>query len=81
MNAAFSPRSHFETDLAAITRPLLLLAGDADEAFHAELYEPVISAHTDMGEYHILPGVTHMGLLSDPKGIQVIEDWLRQQSP
>ncbi len=73
----FSPRADYEADLVAIEKPLLVVAGDADEAFIAERYAPVISAQTAAGTYHVLPGVTNMGVVTDPEVFPVIEDWLK----
>lgn len=74
---SFSPRPDFGSDLAAIDRPLLVVAGSADESFRAELYEPTISPHTKAGTYRILPGVTHMGVVFGREGIDAVADWLR----
>ena len=79
--AGFSPRSDYEKDLAAIKDPLLVVAGDADEAFRAELYEPVISAQTKTGTYAVLPGVSHIGVVTGQDVRPVIAGWLRANFP
>lgn len=76
LNTGFAPRSDYEKDLAAITKPLLVVAGDADEAFRAELYEQVISAQTKTGIYVVLPGVSHIGVTTGEAVRPVIADWL-----
>ena len=76
LNTGFAPRSDYEADLAAMTKPFLVIAGDADEAFHGELYEPTISPHTPAGTYRLLPGITHMGVVTGPEGVQAMEAWL-----
>ena len=73
---SFSPRPDFGADLASMDRPFLLVAGAADEAFDANLYEPTISAHAPNGDYCILPGVTHMGVVFGQAGIEAVADWL-----
>ncbi len=76
LNASFAPRADYESDLAAIGgRPLLLIAGAADEAFHAERYEAVIAAQTPSGAYHTPPEATHLGILTDPRVFRLISDW------
>lgn len=77
MTNAFAPRVDYEADLAAIDKTLLVVAGSGGEAFLAEQFEPIISAQTDAGIYHVLVGVTHMGLLNGPEVRPVIDDWLR----
>lgn len=78
MNTGFAPRSDYEGDLAAMTKPFLVIAGDADEAFYGALYEPTISAHTNAGTYRILSGVTHMGVVTGPDGVRAMETWLKK---
>lgn len=76
LNTAFAP-SNYERDLAALDRPFLLLAGDADESFITEQYEPVISAQTSFGAYEILDGVSHIGVTTEPAAIDAIAEWLQ----
>lgn len=76
LNTGFAPRSDYGRDLAAIDRPLLVIAGAEDEAFDANLYEPVIAAFTDAGTYAVLPGVGHIDLLGAPRTASLITDWL-----
>lgn len=78
MNASFAPRSDYESDLAAIDKPLLLVAGQKDEAFVAELYEPIISAQTKHGEYAIIPAATHLGVVINQVSFERIVNWLEQ---
>lgn len=77
LHVSFGPRPDYGRDLGAITRPLLVLAGEADESFVAEEFEPVISAHSRTGSYHVLPGVNHLGVVSDDRALAIVADWLR----
>ncbi len=63
-------------DLAAITQPLLVVAGMTDESFIAEQYEPTISAHTDSGTYILLPNIGHIDLLTTPDIEPLLTQWL-----
>ena len=81
LNTGFAPRSDYEADLAAITDPLLVVAGDADEAFRADLYEKTISAQTKSGTYVVLPGVSHIGVVTGEAVRPVIGDWIRAHFP
>lgn len=76
LNTAYAPRPDYGADLAAIRQPLLVVAGDADETFIATQYEPTIVAHTDTGSYIVLPGVTHIGLLTDEATQAALGGWL-----
>lgn len=76
LNTSFAPRDDYGADLAAMDRPFLLIAGDADEAFDAARYEDVISAHTDSGAYHVVPCGSHIGILTDPQVFAIIDAWL-----
>ena len=74
LNTAYAP-SHYEKDLAAITQPLEVIVGKADEAFIAEKFSPAMSpyANTDVV---LLPKVTHMGVVVGPEVQPVVGAWL-----
>lgn len=76
LNTSFAPRPDYGADLAAMDRPLLLIAGEADEAFDAARYAGVISAHTDVGTYHVVSGTNHIGILTDQRVLATIDAWL-----
>ncbi|MEC9343333.1 MAG: alpha/beta fold hydrolase [Pseudomonadota bacterium] len=76
LNQSFAPRRDYEKDIAAIRRPLLVLAGADDESFVAERYEEVISANTGTGTYHVLPGVNHLGIVTEDRSIGLVANWL-----
>ena len=76
LNTSFAPRMDYEQDLAAMRQPFLLLAGTADEAFNATLYEPVISKWTQSGTYELVPNATHIGILTDPRAINIVSGWI-----
>jgi len=74
LNTGYSPRN-YEIDLAAITQPLLVIAGTADDAFFAEQYEPVISAYTEV-KVKLLQGVSHMGVVVTKDVQPILKEWL-----
>jgi non-heme chloroperoxidase len=74
LNTAYAPRN-YKKDLSAITQPLLVVAGTADDANIAEQFEPVMSQYTAV-QVALLPGVTHMGVVVGPKVQPVLKDWL-----
>lgn len=71
---SYSPRN-YRRDLRAIKKPLLLIAGTADDAFRAEKYEMLIARDT-AGQVKLLDGVSHMGLVVHPKLGMIINTWL-----
>ncbi len=75
LNTAYAPRN-YKKDLRAITQPLLLVAGTADDAFIAEQFEPVISQYTTV-QAQLLPDVTHMGVVVNPATRPVLKEWLQ----
>ncbi len=76
LNRGFAPRSDYQSDLRAIDRPLLVVAGTDDEAFFADRFEPVISAETDSGRYALIDGANHLGVVNAPPTSQLIGDWI-----
>lgn len=74
LNTAYAPRN-YKKDLRAITQPIFVVAGTADDAFIAEQFEPVISQYTDV-EVSLLQDVTHMGVVVGPQVKTVVKDWL-----
>jgi alpha-beta hydrolase superfamily lysophospholipase len=76
LNTAYAPRN-YKKDLKAITQPLLVVAGTADESFFTEQYEPVISQYTDV-YVELLEGVTHMGIVVGPEVQPFVKEWLER---
>ncbi|MCX6055260.1 MAG: alpha/beta fold hydrolase [Chloroflexi bacterium] len=76
LNTAYAPRN-YKTDLAAITQPMLVVAGTADEVFYAEQFEPVISQYVPDVQVKLLNGVTHMGVVVGDDIQPIIEEWLK----
>ncbi|MCB1451404.1 MAG: alpha/beta fold hydrolase [Nitratireductor sp.] len=76
LNTSYSPRRDYRADLANIRQPLLVMAGEADEAFHADRYEAVIKPSVPQAEFLVLPGVTHLGIVSDAMTVKGIATWL-----
>lgn len=81
MNVSFAPRGDYEADLRAIDKPMLVLAGADDEAFRADRFEAVIAAQTDQGAYAVLPGVSHLGIVTGAAVRPVLAAWLRDRFP
>ena len=74
LNTAYAPRN-YKKDLSAITQPVLVIAGTADESFNAEQFEPVMSQYAAV-QVTLLPNVTHMGVVVNPDVQPFLKDWL-----
>jgi non-heme chloroperoxidase len=74
LNTSYAPRD-YKKDLRAITQPLFVVVGSADEAFYSDKFEPVISQFTK-GKVEVLPDVTHMGVVVGPEIRSVVKEWL-----
>ena len=49
--------------------------GRNDEAFIPDQFEPVISQYAEV-QAILLPGVTHMGVVTGPEVRPVVQQWL-----
>ena len=76
LNTAYAPRN-YKKNLKAITQPLLVVAGTADESFFTNQYEPVISQYTDV-HVELLESVTHMGIVVGSEVQPTVKEWLER---
>jgi alpha-beta hydrolase superfamily lysophospholipase len=70
----FSP-DDYRVALAADTRPLLLVAGSKDEAFHANRYPAAMSSRPS-AKVVLVEGETHLGVLHSAGTVAAVRDWL-----
>ena len=75
LNTGYAPRD-YRKDLRRMTQPLLVVAGQEDQSFFADKYEPTISPLKE-ARFVLLPGVGHLDLVIAPETGQVLMDWLR----
>ncbi|BAJ03521.1 hydrolase, alpha/beta fold family [Shewanella violacea DSS12] len=79
LNSSFAPRN-YRKDISAISQPLLLLAGSADETMFADKYQALISSllpNNNKAEVKLLPGLSHMAIVVSPDVRPDIKQWLR----
>ncbi len=62
LNTGFAPRMDYLKDVAALPK-FMVIVGSADEAFFADQFEPVMSAASDKGSYHIVDGESHLSIV------------------
>lgn len=72
--ASMSP-DDYRGALTADAKPLLVLVGQNDEAFHADAYPAVVSLHRN-GKTVIISGETHDGVTVSPVAFDAIRDWI-----
>ena len=60
-------------DLSAAGAPLLVVVGSRDEAFLGDRYAEVIDSH---GRVELVPDTNHNGVLTDPRAIAVVTEWI-----
>jgi pimeloyl-ACP methyl ester carboxylesterase len=65
MNASYAPRVDYLSDIKALP-PFPLMAGDRDEAFIADQYEPLMRQVTGKGRYLIAKDTGHLGIVDAP---------------
>ncbi|WP_421859094.1 alpha/beta hydrolase [Oricola sp.] len=77
LNTSYAPRNDYLSEIAALP-PFLLIAGAEDEAFVADRYEPMLAAENSGGSYHLLPGVSHLGVIDEEPTAELITEFLRE---
>ena len=75
LNTSFAPREDYRADIAKLP-DFLLIVGDKDDAFHAERFEPTMSAASKNGTYHISPNVDHLGIINDEAAVLHIKAFI-----
>lgn len=78
LNVSYAPRRDYLADVAKLPR-FLLVAGKDDEAFRADQFQATLSKASQNGEYHILDGVDHLGLINSQAAADLIRDYVHQQ--
>lgn len=71
----FAPRAAAR-ELAALEAPLLVLVGDADEAFRPTAYAPLIAEHAPHGQVELMAEASHLGLVGDARTAERAARWL-----
>lgn len=68
----FRPHENYLADVRAITRPTRVLVGAADELFVAERYAPLLEPQQPLLRVTLLPGVTHIGIVTEPPALAAV---------
>jgi alpha-beta hydrolase superfamily lysophospholipase len=67
----FAVSRGYRADLEAATRPIALFSGANDELMIADNYRDALGEHVPV---HLIDGVNHMAIISDPKAVAAIAD-------
>lgn len=76
LNQSFAPRRNWQADVAALPE-FLLIAGQRDEAFHAERYQPTLAPLNPRGSYALVDA-GHLDVVDYPVTMAVLAAWLAQ---
>jgi len=76
LNTAYAP-ADYTSDLAAMTGPLKVIVGAADEVFSAAEFAPAITPYAE-ADITLIPDVTHIGGVVGPEVRPVVAAWLNQ---
>ena len=71
-DAQFRDRAITSEDFAAVTRPVTLFAGAADELMLPDKYADAVHAIAPSVDVKLIDGVSHVGIVSDPKAVSAI---------
>tara|TARA_R100001039_G_C1852700_1_gene113648 strand:+ start:755 stop:1855 length:1101 start_codon:yes stop_codon:yes gene_type:complete len=75
----FNP-SNYPDDLRSINVPSLFITGAEDEAFFADRFESTVRPHVPDADVVTVPGTSHLGLLVNEEGIEIVRQWLQARS-
>ena len=64
----------YRTDFAAVTKPLTIISGAADELMLADKYVEAVRGITPSVDVKLIDGVDHIGIVSDPHAVSAIAD-------
>ncbi len=73
----FAPRDDLER-LGQVRAPLAVLVGDRDEIFHADRFAPLLDPLRPGTPVQVLPGVDHMGIITQPGAMAAVVATLRR---
>jgi pimeloyl-ACP methyl ester carboxylesterase len=69
----FATRS-YRGDLAAVTKPLTLIAGADDELMLSDKYADALHVVVPAADVKLLDGIDHMGIVSTPSAVNAIAE-------
>lgn len=73
-------RPAYQLDAEQARAPIAVIAGSADEQFFAERYDDAFACLSRPVSVELAEGVSHMGILSDPRAVPIIVRAIRDLS-
>lgn len=70
----FATHRDFRTDIAAATRPVMIISGADDELMLADKYSDAVRGASRPVDVKLIDGVNHMGIVSAPTAISIVAD-------
>ena len=78
----FGPPRDYVGALARTQVPVTVLVGQRDEIMNPDRFADALKAVKDHVSVTILPGISHMGIVSDPRAIEsVIQACVKEGNP
>ncbi|MBA1146784.1 alpha/beta hydrolase [Ectothiorhodospiraceae bacterium WFHF3C12] len=68
----FRPRQEYRANIRAVNQPVRVVAGEADELFHAARFGDVFALAGKDVPVRLVPGIGHVGLTLEPAGIRAV---------
>ena len=78
LNESFSPQNYSE-NLKSITKPMLALVGEDDEAVFAERFEDVLSKDAPHAHLNLIVEAGHLSLPTNSTVAELIAKWIEQE--
>jgi len=80
MQANFSSPRDALARFAHVTQPLTIMIGSEDELFYADRFAPLIHHACADVPVILVPGVNHMGMVTDPRALAAITSLISSES-
>jgi non-heme chloroperoxidase len=77
LNVSYHPHLNYDADMRALSPHTLVLVGGNDNAVDGEALQKLIAADVPPAKMKILPGVSHLGICSDPTTLDLAATWMR----
>lgn len=74
----YRPKSDYQATIRSVHQPLSVVAGQDDELLHTERFSDVFNAAGKDVPVTLVPGINHIGLTLEPRGIQAVVNALDQ---
>ena len=76
LNTSMHPRFRYESDVAALGDHVLILVGSDDQQNYADAYGPLMKRLDPKAQVVVLPGVDHLGIMTNPAMLGASGKWL-----